>query len=491
MAETILDRSINRFWYNLGDDCLSESQFDLMIRLMEESLDGDIIDLTSLPSENLQVEQIVSTSEESIPEEQETFLELEEDSDSGEEPDVEQIRMDRKGEEDSKGKRPMDPKPEDGEGTSRNHEKKRKVAEDRYFPTQPKTIPGQKTSPIGIINIDCQSNRRELIDDWIAEIELIIRTNSEDYQDPDNILLLMEHKSSGIVKELIRSVAWERHTGNLVEQVINGMYTMFLGLDYNNNQVAEKTKEKEQAKARLLKLQLCDICYLEEFTCDYEKHMYKTEMRDFPGLIEQYLSKIPIIGEKALTRFRNEANGATTYSLGFALKIVKEELSKICDFTKKQKKLKKFNKRCCSIAEASVEYGCKKSEKKKYLKRYKKKKYKVYKPYKKKKKYRSGKYFKPKEKKGPKQKYCPKGKKNCRCWICNIEGHYANECPNRQSSEKAHVLQEAEKLGLQPIEEPYEGVQEVFILEYEETEEEETSEEEEDGTSTSEDSDSD
>ncbi|MFS7926912.1 putative transcription factor interactor and regulator CCHC(Zn) family [Helianthus anomalus] len=31
-----------------------------------------------------------------------------------------------------------------------------------------------------------------------------------------------------------------------------------------------------------------------------------------------------------------------------------------------------------------------------------------------------------------KPKVCPQRKKKRRCWICFKEGHYANECPNRQ-----------------------------------------------------------
>ena len=372
---------------------------------MEESLDGDqIIDLTSLPSDNLQVEQVMTTTEDSISEESEFLLAIgetsEDESDSGEEPEFEQVRMDRTGGTEI-------PKEEDGE-PSRYNERKRKTPEDRYFPTQPKTIPGQKQTSMGMLNIDCQTNRRTLIDDWAAEIGLIVKTNREDYLDPETILLLMEHKTSGIAKELIRNTRWNRTTGDIIEQVIDAMYTMFLGLNYSDNKVAEKIEEQEKAKIRMTKLQLCDICYLEEFTCDYEKNMYKTELADFPGYINQYLSKIPIIGEKALTRFRHEANGTSIYSLGFAAKIVKEELSKICDLSKKQKKLKKFNKKCCSIGEASTEYGCKKTSKKKYHKKRYKEKYKAYKPYKKKKKFRSGKYFKPKREEGLKAKVLPK-----------------------------------------------------------------------------------
>ena len=302
----------------------------------------------------MQVEQVTTTTEDSISEESEFLLAIgetseeesefllaigetsEDESDSGEEPEFEQVRMDRTGGTEI-------PKEEDGE-PSRYNERKRKTTEDRYFPTQPKTIPGQKQTTMGMLNIDCQANRRTLIDDWAAEIGLIVKTNREDYLDPETILLLMEHKTSGIAKELIRNTRWNRTTGDIIEQVIDAMYTMFLGLNYSDNKVAEKIEEQEKAKIRMTKLQLCDICYLEDFTCDYEKNMYKTELADFPGYINQYLSKIPIIGEKALTRFRHEANGTSIYSLGFAAKIVKEELSKICDLSKKQKKLKKFNK---------------------------------------------------------------------------------------------------------------------------------------------------
>ena len=46
------------------------------------------------------------------------------------------------------------------------------------------------------------------------------------------------------------------------------------------------------------------------------------------------------------------------------------------------------------------------------------------------------------------------------------EGHYANECPNRkQYPDKIKILEEIIYLDYVPIEDPYEGELDVFLLE--------------------------
>lgn len=333
---------------------------------------------------------------------------------------------------------------------------------------------GDNTPNLYMINLDCvtdPSGRKTKIDKWAAELGLVFLTNPDIYTTAPNAakarLAYMEHKSLGIVNRFIKKTQWTQMSGDILLNVVSGLYTMFLGEDYTSNQ--EQTLEKERAKARLrlTNLQLCDICSLQSFFCDYESNLYKLPQNEYPSLVKQYLAKIPIVGEKASKRFEEEASPTTSYSLGFAHKLVNEELAKICELSKKQKKLKRFNKQCCNTFEKSYEYGCKSSysKKKKYSKKYKKPKYDKYKVIKKKKRFSPGKYFKPKDKKGEKAKYCPKGKKTCRCWVCNIEGHYANECPNRQTSEKFKLIQIAEDYGLEPIENPYKDQQEVCLLE--------------------------
>ena len=490
MAEQLIDR----FWEKLGDEYLSDSQFDLAIRLMMEETplgEEQIIDLTSSFSENLQVNQesTETSSDDDVSRHNlviEEESEPEDSSDSGEEPEYEQDRVEELEEQMERVRMERTTPKEEGEPSGRA-ERKRKTTEDRYFPTQPRSIPKKDGGQSGIgefLNLDCADNQKYLIDRWAAEIRLIVQTNPEAYQDPKTILLLMENKSYGIAKQFIKSTQWNTLAGDVQDNVVSALYVMFLGLDYTLNQAKEQEKERDAARKRMWKLQLCDICKLKDFNCDYEENIHKLEAHEFPGIIAQYLSKIPHVSEKVLQRYKNEAVGPLIYSFGFAKRLVQEELSKICELTRVQKKLKKFNKKCCKgVTEKPTEYGCSPETKKRYKKKKKYRAYKAFKPYKKKKKFRPGKYFKPKKKKGSKEKFCPQGKKNCRCWICSVEGHYANECPNRQKkAEKTLILQEAQRLGLEPIEDPYDGPQEIFILEYQE--ELRTDEEDSDGETT-------
>lgn len=240
---------------------------------------------------------------------------------------------------------------------------------------------------------------------------------------------------------------------------------MLLGIDHGANK--EQEIEREEARKRLNNLILCDICYLDDFTCDFEKNIYKLPQNEFPKYIEIYIDRLPIIGENTKVEFNKRKNETTKYSLGLASRIAKEEIQKICDESTKAKQLKRFNRNCCIKSDSiTTEYGCRKQEKysskkKKYKEKYKKK----YKWKTRKKKFKPSKYFKKLE---GKEKLCPKGKKNCRCWICSEEGHYANECPNRAKNPKQvkllEIAYEIDPL-VSPIEEKFDMSQDVLILE--------------------------
>ncbi|XP_074360256.1 uncharacterized protein LOC141700375 [Apium graveolens] len=324
-----------------------------------------------------------------------------------------------------------------------------------------------------ILNIVGKPNRKELIDTWEKEISLIIQTNKDAYDDQNTVLLLIEHKTLGVINNFIKNTTWEPVMSPVTafENILDDIYTMFLEINQASDKLQELLRIKEKARTRITNMQLCNICFLNQFFCDYEKYLYQLDdQAEYVKYVKYYLLKIPLVGLKALERFNLEATGPAEYSLAYAQRIVKEEISKICDLTKKQKQLKSFSKQCCEkIVEKPFEYGCRKSS---YKKHYRKKSYKhktTYKFIKKKKPYKSGKYFKKKSSKkfsNDKKKFCPKGKKNCRCWICNEEGHYANECPNRKKNDdKVQMLEQVYSLGYIPIEDPYEDTQEVYSIE--------------------------
>lgn len=53
-----------------------------------------------------------------------------------------------------------------------------------------------------------------------------------------------------------------------------------------------------------------------------------------------------------------------------------------------------------------------------------------------------------------KRRFCPKGKSNCRCWLCDQTGHYANECPDKNKyQDKKQLLKLLWEQGYEPVEE--------------------------------------
>ncbi|XP_076910550.1 uncharacterized protein LOC143568235 [Bidens hawaiensis] len=208
-----------------------------------------------------------------------------------------------------------------------------------YHKGIPNSNNGSSTT-IDTIKIDCLfdfGKRKEVIDKWNTEISLIIPSNPEEFSNAEALLLLIEHKSSGIIQDFIKGHVWNEdlYGEDLFDQIINAMYMMFLGLDFLTNIDQENQKLHEKARQNLTKAQLCDICLLDDFTCLFEQNLYTLSTGEYHSWIEAYLMKIPIVGEKAKERWNKEKNPFTMHSLGFATRIVKEEITVYFDFSNK------------------------------------------------------------------------------------------------------------------------------------------------------------
>ncbi|CAA29526.1 unnamed protein product [Figwort mosaic virus] len=467
-------RISEKLWDSLEKD---ECNIDEVVQLM--SLDEEELITKFAQEVSLRIRYLDEKPNEIsfIAEATEDYSEPETES-SDEETYFQQIRMERG--ESSETKR---------EQQDLGATRKRKIEERNPFYTPPvhKGIPSStgRGTEISTLNLDCISSfeeRKVMIDKWFNEISLIIQTNKESFDTSLKVLTLMEHRTEGIAKSFIKQATWDIliTPEKIIEEVLTGFYTMFIGLDYALSAEKEEEKRIKKAEELLIKSQLCNICELDNFTCFYEKQINQLKFEDFPKWIELYLGKIPIIGKQSKERWDNEKSFTTKYSLAFAKRIIQEEIAKYCDFQRTSKKLKNFSKKCCSknSLDPLVSFGCRDTKKKDFKKSSKYKAYKKKKTLKKlwkkkKRKFTPGKYF---SKKKP-EKFCPQGRKKCRCWICTEEGHYANECPNRKShQEKVKILIHGMNEGYYPLEDAYTGNLEVFSMEIiEETTSEEES----------------
>nr|WUF06575.1 coat protein [Angelica bushy stunt virus] len=354
--------------------------------------------------------------------------------------------------------------------------KKASPLRDFYPPTNEFKV---TNSPFGsnVLNLECESmkDRRFRIDLWSKEMSLIISTNPSVYDSQQKILLLIDHKTTGTVNKFIKDTTWTNRSNaeDAFNDIINFLYLEFLGIDYVSDKSAEKDREKQNSINTLHNMQLCNICELKPFFCAYEKHMINTgEQQNYPIYIDMFIRKIPVIGEKVMQRHKDLVTETTKFSLAFAYNLVTEEVTKHCEFTKTSKKLKGFYKKCCDKIQKQeyTTYGCapsKEKKHKKYRKKSREKKSSRYRFRKKKKSFKPGKYLRSKKDyPKDKSKHCPKKKKNCRCWICNIEGHYANECPNKKEHDnKVKMLEQVLQLEYIPVEDYYDGLDQVYVLE--------------------------
>ncbi|CAH1448332.1 unnamed protein product [Lactuca virosa] len=307
-----LSKVENFFWDNYEDEELiingsNVSILDQALRLLDiaESKGKDTVNLEISTSEELKqlfhFDETINVIEETS--DKETFVYISEEEVESLSSDIEpnfgmnktEPHFDHPGESSFQSERTKRPKIEQGHRTG-------------SMPDLPTGNPNQfRTNVLNIDNIE--TNRKEVMDRWTSEISLIIQTNKEKYATKESILLLFDHKTSGIVQNFIKNTNWICHNPMIVFQdMLDAIYMMFLGIDLIEDKANETKREIEKTKSRLTNLTICDICFLDHYTCDYETNLYKIFYSNlYLELIKQYLLKIPIVRQQSHNRFITES----------------------------------------------------------------------------------------------------------------------------------------------------------------------------------------
>lgn len=155
-----------------------------------------------------------------------------------------------------------------------------------------------------MLNLNCVTNRKELIEAWDNQMHLIIMTDNELRDDLDLIETLVKEKTIGVARAMVTQVDWtpmkmnpvtKQHvTGEeFLRHITNYLYSVFTGYDCFLQGPIEQARKVEKARQRLERLQICDLCLLPQFYCDYEENLMVLPMSEWEKYIEAFLRKVP------------------------------------------------------------------------------------------------------------------------------------------------------------------------------------------------------
>jgi hypothetical protein len=250
----------------------------------------------------------------------------------------------------------------------------------RRFRVPEEYTPSKSYDFFDVLNVDCLPDeaRKILIEGWHNNMLLIISTDDKLSEDFSLAYTLMLHKTVGLSHKLLEGIDKDQFMRgtceDFLQNVVNLFYSVFLGTNYLNDGENQIRIEQENSRLRLTRLQICDLCELDAFTCDYEKHLFNIPNQEWTKYIEDYLRKIPHIGPMVIEEYK-ALPPISQLSLAAAKNLVKKKLEKICTDRMLAKRTKKINLCCSEFLGPETMYGCQTIPKLRKWKKKLKKKY--------------------------------------------------------------------------------------------------------------------
>jgi len=121
------------------------------------------------------------------------------------------------------------------------------------------------------------------------------------------------------------------------------------------------TAEKQRkAEIHLTNIQICDMCLVKNYICEYRKYYYQLSDDLKPVYLRLFINKLPYPVNKIIMDKFNEncANGSCEDTLGGAIDTVRQEILSRCLVRNTNKQSGKAVKICCNNAEVPQRYGC-------------------------------------------------------------------------------------------------------------------------------------
>ncbi|KAL2497507.1 CCHC-type domain-containing protein [Abeliophyllum distichum] len=226
----------------------------------------------------------------------------------------------------------------------------------------------------------------KLIEDWYSNIMMAMIINKEIIGSEGHSWSYILAITRGNVRaflegflEEVKTEIWRDSYPNIptfVKRIVDQIYKQFTGQTYESFKSERTLIHISDALNHLEKISICDMCYFENYCCEYSKYFYIFPRDNWINLVEKFIRKLPapfnhevldllnIVVNKQRKTFDPKIGTAPESSLGLVISLTRDLLADKCKenilVRDSTREIGKNPRLCCNKYKNQIpsQYGC-------------------------------------------------------------------------------------------------------------------------------------
>ncbi|XP_058761154.1 uncharacterized protein LOC131634502 [Vicia villosa] len=162
----------------------------------------------------------------------------------------------------------------------------------------------EETKSKKLLNLDCVRNPEDILQRWSNDMIMLIATDEKfskiNLMDIKN---LIAYRTTGNVLKFLTSIndeTWNQYIGmvennnqQFAKLIMELIYKEFIGYNTLEHKTEVNKLLREKAEIHLINMQICNMCEIDSFICEYKKYYYELDNETREIYRGVFISKLP------------------------------------------------------------------------------------------------------------------------------------------------------------------------------------------------------